>query len=69
MSVEEVPPIGYAAALAELEALLAELEDEAIDIDVLTAKVARASELIRICRSRIHAARVEVEQIVTDLEE
>ncbi|CAN5804969.1 hypothetical protein BH24ACT3_BH24ACT3_19230 [soil metagenome] len=64
--VEAAPP-GYAAAMAELDAILDELEDEAIDVYVLAVKVRRAAELVRLCRSRIDAARVEVEQIVTEL--
>jgi exodeoxyribonuclease VII small subunit len=59
---------GYAAAVAELEELLADLEDDALDIDLLATKVARASELIRYCRGRIHAARLQVDRIVADLE-
>ena len=60
---------GYAAAVAELEELLADLEDDALDIDLLATKVARASELIRYCRGRIHAARLQVDRIVADLEQ
>jgi exodeoxyribonuclease VII small subunit len=59
---------GYAAAMRELEDLLADLEDDALDIDLLATKVERASELIRFCRSRINAARVQVDRIVADLE-
>jgi exodeoxyribonuclease VII small subunit len=59
---------GYAAAMSELEDLLADLEDDALDIDLLATKVERASELIRFCRSRINAARVQVDRIVADLE-
>jgi exodeoxyribonuclease VII small subunit len=59
---------GYAAAQRELEDLLADLEDDALDVDLLAAKVARASELIRFCRARIAAARVQVDRIVADLE-
>ena len=62
-------PIGYAEAQAELEQILAELEDDSIDIDRLTGHVRRASELIRLLRERIGNARMEVEQIVADLDE
>jgi exodeoxyribonuclease VII small subunit len=68
---DDAPPaaeIGYAAALAELESILAEIEDDAVDVDVLAARVRRAAELLRICRDRITAARVEVTQIVDELE-
>jgi exodeoxyribonuclease VII small subunit len=60
--------VGYGEALAELEAILDEIEDDAVDVDVLAARVTRAAELLRVCRDRITAARVEVEQIVADLE-
>lgn len=59
----------YAGALAELEEILDELEDENLDVDILADRVARASELIRFCRSRISAARANVEQIVADLDQ
>ena len=60
--------IGYAEALAELEAILMEIEDDAVDVDVLAARVKRAAELLRICRDRITAAKVEVTQIVAELD-
>lgn len=61
-------PVGYAEAMVELEAILAEIEDDAVDVDVLTRKVARAAVLIRWCRGRIDGARVDVERIVADLD-
>ena len=61
--------LGYADALAELEAILDDLEDDNIDIDVLAGKVERASALIRLCRDRITSARTQVDRIVADLEQ
>ena len=61
-------PVGYAEAMAELEAILAEIEDEAVDVDVLAGKVARAAHLVRWCRGRIDGARVDVERIIADLD-
>jgi exodeoxyribonuclease VII small subunit len=58
----------YAAAVDELEGILAELEDDRLDVDQLAERVARAAELIRLCRERIRATRLEVEQIVADLD-
>jgi exodeoxyribonuclease VII small subunit len=60
--------LGYGDALAELERILDEIEDDAVDVDVLAAKVKRAAELLRVCRDRITAAKVEVTQIVADLD-
>ena len=47
---------GYASALAELERILAELEASDVDVDQLADRVARATELIGVCRQRIGAA-------------
>jgi exodeoxyribonuclease VII small subunit len=58
---------GYAAALAELEAILDDLERSDVDVDVLAAKVTRASELIAFCRDRISGARLQIEQVIADL--
>ena len=61
--------LGYADALAELETILDQLEDDDIDVDVLSTKVERAAELIRLCRTRIRSAQVNVEEIVAELED
>ena len=61
--------IGYSEAVAELEQILEQLERPDVDVDVLARQVQRAAELIRMCRERISAARVDVETVVTQLEE
>lgn len=58
---------GYAEALAELETILDDLERSDVDVDVLAAKVRRASELIAFCRERINGARLQIEQVIADL--
>jgi exodeoxyribonuclease VII small subunit len=65
---DEASEIGYSDALDELEAILDEIEDDSVDVDVLAARVQRAAVLLRLCRSRIAAARMEVETIVAELE-
>ena len=60
---------GYAEAMNELEAILDDLEDDDLDVDVLASKVERASTLIQLCRDRIGAARVQVERVVASLDE
>lgn len=66
---DELEGLGYGQAVAELEAILAELEGESVDVDRLADRVKRASVLIRFCRERVGAARVEIERIVADLDE
>jgi exodeoxyribonuclease VII small subunit len=63
------PQPGYAAAMAELESILAELEGDELDVDVLAERVQRASELLKLCRARIVRAQRDVDRIVTDLED
>lgn len=68
MSTADDQP-GYAEALRELEDILGQLEGEDIDVDVLSSKVERAAELIRLCRGRIRSAELKVEEVVADLEQ
>lgn len=64
----DLSEIGYADAVAELDDILAKLDDDDIDIDVLSGLVERAAGLITICRSRISAAQSHVESIVSGLD-
>jgi exodeoxyribonuclease VII small subunit len=59
-------PIGYAEALAELEAILDELEADTVDVDELAARVRRARELVDLCKDRIASARMAVTEVVAD---
>jgi exodeoxyribonuclease VII small subunit len=63
---EQAQP-SYADALAELEGIVAGLERDELDVDVLAERVARAAALVKLCNERIAAARLEVERVVTDL--
>lgn len=61
-------PVGYGAAVDELETILVAIERDDIDIDQLGPQVERAAALIALCRERISSARLDVERIVTDLD-
>lgn len=65
---EQLEPIGYAEALAELELILRDLEDGEVDIDHLAGQVRRAATLVRHCRGRLADAHTEVTRIVADLD-
>jgi exodeoxyribonuclease VII small subunit len=60
--------IGYAEALAELESILDELDDDRLDVDALAERVERASHLVKLCRERVAGARLAIEDVVTDLD-
>ncbi len=64
----QLDEIGYADAVEELDEILDKLDDDDIDIDVLSELVERAAHLITICRGRISAAQQQVAGIVESLE-
>jgi exodeoxyribonuclease VII small subunit len=59
---------GYADALSELDSILRELESSDVDVDRLADRVARAAELIGLCRDRISAARIRIDEVIADLD-
>ena len=66
---EDSSSIGYSEAIVELEEILADLEEADVDVDVLAEKVARASELIKLCRERIGNAKLQIDRVVAGLED
>ena len=62
------PTPGYAQALDELDAILRELEGSDVDVDRLADRVARATELIAVCRQRIGEARLRIDEVIADLD-
>ena len=64
----ESAPLGYASALAELSEILRELEASDVDVDKLADRVARATDLIAVCRDRIGAARLRIDEVIADLD-
>jgi exodeoxyribonuclease VII small subunit len=59
----------YADAVAQLETILEELEDDTLDVDVLATRVKEAAELLRLCRQRLDAARIDIEHVMADLDD
>jgi exodeoxyribonuclease VII small subunit len=57
----------YTTAITELEAIVQDIESGEIDVDVLAAKVKRASELIKYCKDRLRNTQKEVEKILVDI--
>ena len=59
----------YEESLAELQAIVADLEDGQINIDELTSKLKRATVLLKFCRSRLTATEKDVADLLKELEE
>ncbi len=65
---ESISDLGYADALTELEAILAELESSLVDVDTLATKVGRAANLVTHCRARLSIVRHDVDKVVAGLD-
>jgi len=59
----------YAEAVAELETILAQLQEAPADIDQLHMRVARAESLIAACRSQLRGVEEELQQLRKTTEE
>lgn len=66
---KDAEPIGYAEAMTELNAILAQLDADNVDVDRLSGLVRRAGELLVFCRQRITQTRLDIDRIVSDLGE
>lgn len=65
------PPtdLAYRDALAELDAIVAELEADDVDVDVVADRLERAAALVTELQRRIHDATVRVDQLAPRLEQ
>lgn len=66
---DEADQPGFAEAMQELNEIVAELESDALDVDHLAERVARAAQLVTLCRERIDGARFAVEEILGGMED
>jgi exodeoxyribonuclease VII small subunit len=58
----------YTEAVAELETILAELENNSeINMDLISEKVKRAAVLMEFCKKQLHQLDEDMEKIMTDL--
>ena len=58
----------YSSAITELEEIVNEIESGEVDVDVLTAKVKRASELIKFCKDNLRDTQKEVDKVLEGME-
>ncbi len=64
----EAEQIGFAAAMAELNEIVSDLESDRLDVDVLADRVERAAFLVGMCRDRLDATKLRVEEIIVRLD-
>ncbi len=59
--------IKYSKAVERLDDILMKIESDDIDVDELSLKVKEAVDLIKLCKSKIDKAELEVKKVVADL--
>ncbi|MEJ5088476.1 exodeoxyribonuclease VII small subunit [compost metagenome] len=57
----------YTDAFAELEKIVQEIETGSTNIDVLSEKIKRASQLIQVCRAQLTSTEEEVNLLLKNL--
>ena len=61
--------ITYEEAFKQLRQIEADIQNEAVSVDVLAEKIKLASELIAICQSKLQKTEAEVNKIITQMEQ
>jgi exodeoxyribonuclease VII small subunit len=61
--------ITYNEAIKEINEILTIIENDDIDVDVITEKVKRACFLIKFCKDKLHTAEEEIEKLFKELEQ
>jgi exodeoxyribonuclease VII small subunit len=59
----------YKEAVEEIELILHQIENEELEVDELSGKVKRVSELLRHCKDKLHKTEEEVDKILKSIEE
>ena len=60
--------ISFNEAIKELENILEQIESGEPDVDELSGKVKRASELIKICRKKLKSTEEEIDKILEEMD-
>jgi len=61
--------VSYKEAVAEIEKILEQIENNELDVDELAEKVKRVSVLLKMCREKLQQTNEQVEQILKEMDE
>ncbi len=53
----------------EIETIISQIEEGELDVDVLSEKVKRVTELIKLCKLKLHRTEEEVNKILSEEED
>ena len=60
--------ISYNDAIAEIESILQLLEDGKLNVDELSEKVSRVTDLVKLCRDRLYLTEKQIKKTLEDEE-
>ncbi len=60
--------ISYTKSIKELEEILERIENNDLDVDVLTQEIKKASELIKSCKEKLYKTDEEIKKILDKIE-
>jgi exodeoxyribonuclease VII small subunit len=60
--------LSYSESVSELEQILNKLEKNDVPLEELTPLIKRASELIQLCKSKLHEMDGEIQQLLDDIQ-
>ena len=60
---------GYREAIEEIESIVGEIENETVDVDMLTEKVKRAASLIRNCKKKLKKTEDEIKKVLKEFDD
>ncbi len=59
----------YTKAIAEIEQIIQEIENQQPDMDELSSRVSRALELIKLCKKKLRDTETDIDQLLENLSE
>jgi exodeoxyribonuclease VII small subunit len=58
----------YREAINEIEAILNSIENDELDVDELTGKVQKVTQLLKFCKDKLYKTQEEVEKVLKEIE-
>ena len=58
----------YKEAIAEIDEILRQLENNELDVDELSEKVKRVSHLVTLCKEKLHNTEEEIDKILKEMD-
>jgi len=58
--------ISYSDAIEEIESILQKIEEGSLDVDDLDKKVRRVTDLLKLCRDRLHKTETQINRILDE---